>query len=238
MPPIQTPSHLLRVGGPVGDFYGYKVIDIGNDPTDVANYGKWVYEGADGKPVKYSDYKHSFEDRKVLGNGLPKFYLAWNNNFRYKNWDLSISQRGAFKFQIANLQRLFLENPTESQYNVLTNAFDKIYGKTQLTAPLEFNSYYVENGDYWKIDNITLGYNLNKTGIKYIQSLRLYISVLNAFIITGYKGIDPEVSLLNPTTSAQSGVASVSTKGLDPGMDDVSKYPTTRTFTIGLNVTF
>jgi hypothetical protein len=96
----------------------------------------------------------------------------------------------------------------------------------------------VENGDYWKIDNITLGYNLNKTGIKYIQSLRLYISVLNAFIITGYKGIDPEVSLLNPTTSAQSGVASVSTKGLDPGMDDVSKYPTTRTFTIGLNVTF
>jgi hypothetical protein len=237
-PPVQTPSHLLRVGGPVGDFYGYKVIDIGNDPTDVANYGKWVYEGADGSPVKYSDFKHSFEDRKVLGNGLPKFYLAWNNNFRYKNWDLNITQRGAFKFQIANLQRLFLENPTESQYNVLTNAFDKIYGKTQLTAPLEFNSYYVENGDYWKIDNITLGYNLNKTGIKYIQSLRLYISVLNAFIITGYKGIDPEVSLLNPTTSAQSGVASVSTKGLDPGMDDVSKYPTTRTFTIGLNVTF
>ena len=238
MPPIQTPSHLLRVGGPVGDFYGYKVIDIGNDPTDVANYGKWVYEGADGSPVKYSDFNHSFEDRKVIGNGLPKFYLAWNNNIRYKNWDLSITQRGAFKFQIANLQRLFLENPTESQYNVLTTAFDKIYGKTILTAPVEFNSYYIENGDYWKIDNITLGYNLNKTGIKYIQSLRLYVSVLNAFILTGYTGIDPEVSLLNPTTSAQSGIASVPTKGLDPGMDQASKYPTTRTFTIGLNVTF
>ena len=238
MPPIQTPSHLLRVGGPVGDFYGYKVIDIGNDPTDVANYGKWVYEGADGNPVKYSDFKHSFEDRKVLGNGLPKFYLAWNNNFRYKNWDLSISQRGAFKFQIANLQRLFFENPMQSQYNVFTTAYDKLYGKTQLTAPVEFNSYYVENGDYWKIDNITLGYNFNKTGIKYIQSLRLYVSVLNAFILTGYKGIDPEVSLLNPFTSAQSGVASVSTRGLNPGMDEASKYPTTRTFTIGLNVTF
>ena len=238
MPPIQTPSHLLRVGGPVGDFYGYKVIDIGNDPTDVANYGKWVYEGADGNPVKYSDFNHSFEDRKVIGNGLPKFYLAWNNNFRYKNWDLNITQRGAFKFQIANLQRLFLENPTESQYNVLTTAYDKIFGKTQLTAPVEFNSYYVENGNYWKIDNITLGYNLNKTGIKYIQSLRLYVSVLNAFILTGYKGIDPEVSLLNGITSAQSGIASVPTKGLDPGMDQASKYPTTRTFTIGLNITF
>ena len=96
----------------------------------------------------------------------------------------------------------------------------------------------MENGYYWKIDNITLGYNLNKTGIKYIQSLRLYVSVLNAFILTGYKGIDPEVSLLNGVTSAQSGIASVSTKGLDPGMDQASKYQTTRTFTIGLNVTF
>ncbi len=110
-------------------------------------------------PVKYSDFGHAFEDKKVIGNGLPKFYMSWNNNFRYKNWDLSITQRGAFKFQVANLQRMMLENPTEAQYNLLKTAYNPVFGKTQLKSPVEFNSYYIENGDYWKIDNITLGYN-------------------------------------------------------------------------------
>ncbi len=239
-PPIQTFSHLLKVGGPVGDFYGYKVIDIGNDEAgDPGNYGQWVYEGADGQPVKYSDFGHSFEDKKVIGNGIPKYHLSWNNTFSYKSWDLSISQRGAFKFQVANLQRMMFENPTYVQYNVLKTAFDPVFGKTQLKSPLEFNSYYIENGDYWKIDNITLGYNFkNKSGIKYVQSARIYASVLNAFIITGYKGIDPEVSIQNPVSTAQAGVVQTPTAGLDPGMDSPYKYPTTRTFTIGLNVTF
>jgi TonB-dependent starch-binding outer membrane protein SusC len=237
-PPIQTFSHLLRVGGPVGDFYGFKVTDIGNDPADVANYGQWVYEGSDGKSVKYSDLTHSFGDKRVIGNGLPKFYAGWNNNFRYKHWDLGITQRGAFKFQVANLQRMMLENPTQSQYNVLKTTFNKVYGKTQLKSPVEFNSYYIENGDYWKIDNITLGYSFSQTGIKYIQSARFYVAALNAFILTGYKGIDPEVSLRNGTSYAQSGVAQTPTAGLDPGVDGPWKYPTTRTFSVGLNVTF
>ena len=221
-PPIETFSHLIRIGGPVGDFYGFKVIDIGNDPTDKANFGQWVYEGVDGKPVKYTDFKHSFEEKKVIGNGLPKFYLGWNNNFRYKNWDLSITQRGAFGFQVANLQRMMFENPTYTQYNVLTTAFDKVYGKTQLTSALEFNSYYLENGDYWKIDNVTLGYTFNNIKTKYIQSVHVYATVLNALIITGYKGIDPEVGLA----------------GLTPGVDSPYKYPTTRTFSLGFNITF
>ncbi len=237
-PPIQTFSHLLKVGGPVGDFYGYKVIDIGNDPTDEANYGQWVYEGADGNPVKYSDFTHSYEDKKVIGNGLPKFYMGWTNNFKYKKFDLSISQRGAFGFQIANLQRMMLENPTYNQYNRLTSAYDEVFGKTQIKSPLEFNSYYIEDGDYWKIDNITLGYNIDETGIKYIQSVRVYASVLNAYIFTKYKGIDPEVSLRNDISYAQSGVDQTPTAGLDPGTDLPWKYPTTRSYTIGLSVTF
>jgi TonB-dependent starch-binding outer membrane protein SusC len=237
-PPIQTFSHLLRIGGEVGDFYGYKVIDIGNDPSDVANYGQWVYEGRDGKPVKYKDFTKAFEDKKVLGNGLPRFYLAWNNSFRLNNWDLNITQRGAFKFQVANLQRMMFENPTQAQYNLLKNAYDPVFGKTQLKSPVEFNSYYIEEGDFWKIDNITLGYNFNKTGLNFIQSARVYVTSLNTFIITGYKGIDPEVSLRNAQSSAQSGVVQVPTSGLDPGMDSPYKYPTTRTFSVGLNVTF
>ncbi len=237
-PPIQTFSHLLRVGGQVGDFYGYKVVDIGNDPADAGNYGQWIYEGQDGKPVNYTALGHSFEDKKVIGNGMPKYYLAWNNNFQYKNWDLAITQRGAFKFQVANLQRMMFENPTQAQYNLLKNAYDPVFGKTQLRSPVEFNSFYIEDGDFWKIDNITLGYNVKNTGSKYIKAARFYIATLNTFIITGYKGIDPEVSLRNPTSNAQSGVVQVPTSGLDPGMDSPFKYPTTRSFSVGLNVSF
>jgi len=237
-PPVQTFTHLVKIGGKVGDFYGFKVIDISNDATDAANNGQWIYEGSDGKPVKYSDFKHAFEDKKVIGNGIPQFYAGWNNNFRFKNMDLTITQRGAFKFQIANFQRMMYENPTYTQYNLLKSAFNKVYGKTLLKSPQEFNSYYIENGDYWKIDNITLGYNFNKTGIKYIQTARIYVSTLNTFIFTGYKGIDPEVSLRNGTSNAQSGINVIPTSGLDPGIDSRDKYPTTRTFSIGVNITF
>jgi len=237
-PPVQTFTHLLRVGGSVGDFYGFKVIGIGNDPSDKANYGQWIYEGSDGKPEKYSDFTHSFGDKRVIGNGLPKYYLGWTNSFRYKNWDFSITQRGAFKFQIANMARMMYENPTYTQYNLLKSAFNKVFGKTLLQSPQEFNSYYIENGDYWKIDNITLGYTIYNTGNKYIKSIKIYGSVLNAFVITGYKGIDPEVSLRNGTVSAQQGINVIPTSGLDPGIDQRDTYPTTRTFTLGINVSF
>jgi len=237
-PPVQTFTHIVKVGDPIGNFYGFKVIGIGDDKTDVANYGQWIYEGADGKAVKYSDFKHSFGDKKVLGNGLPKYYAGWVNNFRYKNWDLSISQRGAFKFQVANMSRMMYENPTYTQYNLLRTAFNPVFGKTQLKSPQEFNSYYIENGDYWKIDNITLGYNIQKTGIKYIQSARIYVSSLNTLILTGYKGIDPEVSLVTSGGGSQGGININSGAGLKPGIDERDKYPTMRTFTVGLNVTF
>ena len=149
---------------------------------------------------------------------------GWNNTVRYKNWDLSVLMRGAFGFQILNFQRMFYENSQPQilgNYNVLLSAFDKVYGKTRLTNSQAYVSYYVENGDYWKVDNITLGYNVNLKSNKYVKSLRIYASGLNMFTITGYKGIDPEVNR----------------SGLAPGNDERDKYPTTRTFTLGALVT-
>jgi len=215
--PIQTFTHIVEIGKNIGDFYGFKVMDISND-------GKWIYEGADGKPVDYDNFNHAFEDKKVLGNGLPKYYAGWNNSFRYKKWDLGITMRGAFKFQILNFQRMYYENTNLQQYNRLKSAYNKVFGKAVLRQemPLEFNSYYIENGDFWKIDNITIGYNINNTGIRFVKSARVYVSTLNTFTITGYKGIDPEVNRL----------------GLNPGDDDRDKYPTTRTYTLGVNLNF
>ena len=101
--PIQTFTHRVDVGGPIGNFYGFKVVDVDSD-------GKWIYEDAAGNEVPYDEFEHSFENKKVLGNGIPKFQAGWQNNFKYKNWDLSVTMRGAFDYQILNFERMYLEN--------------------------------------------------------------------------------------------------------------------------------
>lgn len=214
--PIKTESHILRIGHKVGDIYGFKVVDVDES-------GKWIYLDKNGNRVNYDDFTHSFEDKQILGNGVPKWYLGFNNQFRYKNFDLAINMRGAFGFQIMNGMRMFYENRSRQDWNRLRSAYDKVFGKAVLNTLCseEFNSYYVENGDYWKIDNITLGYSFSKIN-KWIKTLRLYASVNNAITITGYKGIDPEVS----------------TSGLAPSYDNRDSYPHTRAFTFGMNVTF
>lgn len=214
--PIKTESHIVRIGHKVGDIYGFKVVDVDES-------GKWIYLDKNGNHVNYDDFTHSFEDKQILGNGVPKWYLGFNNQFRYKNFDLAINMRGAFGFQIMNGMRMFYENRSRQDWNRLRSAYDKVFGKAVLNTLCseEFNSYYVENGDYWKIDNITLGYSFSKIN-KWIKTLRLYASVNNAITITGYKGIDPEVS----------------TSGLAPSYDNRDSYPHTRAFTFGMNVTF
>lgn len=210
-------SHRVQVGESIGNFYGFKVVDVDSE-------GRWIYEDRNGELVNYKDFTHAPEDKHVIGNGLPKWYAGWNNTFRYKNFDLNVTMRGAFGFQIINGGRMNYENVKNSRFeNRLKSVNDLVFGKHTLSAEVEpeFNSYYVEDGDYWKIDNITLGYSFGQVG-KYIKSLRIYGSVLNALTITGYKGIDPEVS----------------TDGLTPGYDTRDRYPSVRSFTFGVNVKF
>jgi len=211
--PVQQSTHRIQVGKPIGNFYGYKVVDITSD-------GKWVYRTKDGKTTLDKDANN----KEILGNGIPKYYAGWNNTFRYKSLDLSISMRGAFGYSILNFQRMYYEDPTVTQYNSLRSAYNKVFGKAVLNDVLEYTSYYIEKGDFWKIDNITLGYNLPLHN-KVIKAARVYVATLNTFTITGYKGLDPEV------THPQS-------QPLAYGDDERDKYPTTRTYTFGVNLTF
>ena len=210
--PIQIATHIVEVGETIGNFYGLKSVDITDD-------GIWLVENADGEIIPATE--SSTADRQILGNGLPKHYLSWNNTFNYKNWDLNINMRGAFGFQILNFSRMFYENPTIG-YNVLDSAFDEVYGKAVLSDVQRFVSYYIEDGDYWKIDNVTLGYTFNTEKSDVINRLRVFASGLNLLTITRYKGVDPEVNR----------------DGLAPGNDDRDKYPTTRTLSLGVNLTF
>lgn len=213
--PIQQSISRVQIGQPIGNFWGFKSIDV-----DEA--GHWIIEGKDGKPKPIAEQQA--DDKQIIGNGLPKHYLSWNNSFTYKAFDLNIVMRGAFGFQILNTPRMFYEAPVMlTRGNLLSSAYDKVYGKRPLAddQSLNYVSYYIENGNYWKIDNITLGYNLKLKNTS-IKNMRIYASGSNLFTFTKYKGIDPEVSIA----------------GLTPGMDDKNRYPATSTYTIGAMFNF
>lgn len=214
--PMQQSTHRLQEGQPLGNFYGFKSIDIDDN-------GRWIIEGADGNPKPISEQQPT--DKKILGNGLPKHYLNWNNSFHYKQFDLGITMRGAFGFQILNMPELQYAAPVMlSRGNVMQKAFENVYGKRPLAddQELQYVSYYIENGDYWKIDNVTLGYTFDFPQGSWIQRFRVYGSINNLAVITGYGGIDPEVSIT----------------GLAPGRDDKNRYPAARTYTLGVSFKF
>jgi TonB-linked SusC/RagA family outer membrane protein len=213
-PGITANTHQYGPGLPIGNIYGLVF-----ERLDSA--GKWVFrdynpkaDTAGGKP---SDGRISNDDRDVIGNGVPKYYLGFTNTFRYKNIDLTVMIRGLFDYQIINVKRIWHDNPNFLPRNVMKTAMD-----TKLDDVPQFSSYYVENGDFIKIDNITLGYTYNFKNQRYFRSARIYGTCTNAFLITKYTGVDPEISF----------------KGLEPGKDDRYEYPSTRTFIIGIYVKF
>ncbi|WP_281233247.1 SusC/RagA family TonB-linked outer membrane protein [Flavobacterium gelatinilyticum] len=209
--PIQISTHRVQEGQPIGNFFGLKSVDITDD-------GIWIIETPDGRRIPAT--QATTEDRQVLGNGLPKSYYSINNTLRYKSWDFNVNLRGARDYQILNFSRMYYENPTIA-YNTLDTAYDKVYGKAVLNDVQRYVSYYVEDGDFLKIDNITIGFTLPNAGFKFIDTLRIYATGNNLATFTKYKGIDPEVNR----------------DGLFPGNDDRDKYPSTRSFSIGLNIT-
>jgi hypothetical protein len=121
------------------------------------------------------------------------------------------------------MTRLQYEAPVMlSRGNILNSAYHNVYGKRPLadSQELQYVSYYIENGDYWKIDNLTVGYNFKPN--KFIQNCRVYVNVSNLFTFTGYSGIDPEVNI----------------SGLAPGCDDKNRYPAARTYSVGISFKF
>jgi iron complex outermembrane receptor protein len=158
-------------------------------------------------------------DYHPLGSPHPTLLFGWNNNFRYKNFDLNFFIRGVTGNKIFNATRADLSYVvTAGQTNISPYAADD---RRTDARNNNFSSRYVEDGSYLRFDNATLGYRFNMKS-DYITSLRLYTTVNNLFVITNYKGIDPEIN---------QGGASL-------GIDYNSFYPRTRTFLLGVSVGF
>ena len=196
-------------GGTIGNFYGKRFAGF----TD---QGKWLFYKKDGSKAEAAAMTE--EDKTVLGNSIPKYMASWSNNVRYKNFDLTIFFRGKFGYKILNLQDLYFANKQWLPNNMLKRGLT-VHG--QLNDAPQYSDYYLEKGDFVKLDNITLGYNF-KLSTKYIRSLRLYATGRNIATITNYSGLDPELQ----------------DNGLTTGIDERGFYPRTKSFAVGLQVGF
>ena len=218
--PISMGTHRLEVGKSVGNYFGLKSVGVSKN-------GLWLIENPKtGAAEEITDNMLTSDTyRQYLGNGLPKVYLGWNNTFRYKNFDLSFQLTSQLGFKILNEPRAFYENNSIA-YNKLKSVQNAPYGGQYTLSSSQKQtlvSYYLEKGDFVKMSNMSFGYTVPLKANKYVNGIRAYVSGDNLFCITGYSGLDPELSNSDAKTA---------------GVDRRDKYPVIRSFTFGLNVTF
>ena len=206
----------LMEGAPIGQFYVFEWAGYDANGNSIFN----DYD-ADGNLVGTVEVPEE-DDMRPHGSAQPKIVYGWNNDLTWKNWTLTAFFQGVAGNKIFNATRAYYNNTGQiaNGKNALVEAVSGDHaGDTRAHAP---SDRYLENGSYLRLSTLTLGYNFGKIG-NYINNLRLYATCNNVFTITGYKGIDPEISL----------------GGLTPGIDwRNATYPRTRTFMVGVNVNF
>lgn len=203
----------IEKGESLGNFYMWKYAGITTD-------GDWLVYDKDGDIIRAS--QATDDDRCIVGNGMPKFTMSTTHNFRYRNFDLALFFRGAFGFDIFNIHDFYY-----GTRNFTGNRLKKAYGKNFDINPQAtpvVSDYFLERGDYFKLDMITLGYTIKTPKARFLDRIRVYGSMKNVFTITKFSGVDPSTYQVN---------------GLTPGAQGSrTYYPSTRQFILGVQVDF
>ncbi len=222
-------QQILRKGESLGSFYGLQFVGIVQQGEDVSKLPTVNGQTPQPGDLRYADVngdnKIDGNDRVILGSTQPDLVYGFSTQLRWHDFDLSASFAGSYGNKLYNALQRRLELTGDS-YNVLTTVKDSwTPTNASNTLPLASNarpfgyidSRYVQSSSYLKLRNLTVGYDLKIKELKKvrIEGIRFYATASNLFTITPYKGYDPEVS-----------------SGTDSGA-----YPSSRTFTFGVNVT-
>ena len=207
-------SHIVEEGRPVGQFFMLKCNGIDEN-------GKFIMEDIN------KDGQISDDDRTYVGDAQPDLTFGWNNTFSWKNWDASFFFRGSIGQKILNNPRAAYGNNT---YVAGSNAM-KGDDLTLLRENSRVCSYYLENGSFARLDNMSIGYTFDTKKIDWLSKARVYVAGQNLFVITGYKGLDPEVENYRGKPDDENA-------GLSPGIEPRNYMPKARSFTFGVNLTF
>lgn len=203
----------IQKGESLGNFYMWKYAGI-------TEGGDWLVYDKDGDIIRASQATDA--DRRIVGNGMPKFTMSTSHNFRYRNFDLALFFRGAFGFDLFNIHD-FYYGTRNFTGNVLKKAYGKNFDINPDANPV-VSDYFLERGDYFKLDMLTLGYTLPTPRCRFLDRLRIYGTVKNVFTITKFSGVDPSTYQVN---------------GLTPGgQGSRTYYPSTRQFIVGVQLDF
>ena len=234
-------------GQPIGTAYGYVFDGIYQlSDFDLVGGSYVLKKGVTsilGRTAKPGDFKYkdlngdgvvdNTHDYKIISNSNPLHYGGFTNNFQYKNFELNVLLQWSYGNDILNIGRYryeagggYFANLTEDYWNNAwtpgnpTNKYAAVMGQ----GKTDISSYYVEDGSYLRLKNVTLSYTLNPSFLKRagIAGCRFYVTGENLYTWTKYSGFDPEIASYSP---------------LLPGIDNIS-YPRARTYTLGLNVKF
>lgn len=229
---------IVKVGEPLGSFYGYKFVGIVQEDTDVSTLpSQTVADLEPGNPIfedTNGDGVVNESDRVVLGNIQPDFTFGINTKLQWKSFDLLVTIAGSYGNQLFNALACRLEKGN-FYWNALASVVDRwtttnpsnTIQKASSSTSIYSDDRYVEDASYLKFRNIQLGYTLPP--LKFISKnarLRVYVALQNFFTITGYSGYDPEANRngIDETSSLYQGV-------------DFGAYPAAKTVKVGFNLT-
>ena len=213
-PGTGSSEYFFRVqeGGEIGQFYGYEYAGVDE------NGNMLILNDKDEQiPISQADAKY----KRYIGNGAPKHFLSWSNNLTWRNFDLSVFFRGTFGFDVFNMRKYGMGLQGCGTDNVLRSAY--LEDKNIRTGGGVISSYFLEDGSFIKLENVTLGYNFTPKNRKLLDNMRIYLSAKNLFTLTGYSGNDPSIIDVN---------------GIQPGVDSNSAYPTATQLSLGVTLRF
>lgn len=228
-----------QLGYSISSFYGYKVAGLFQSAAEVASAPK--QEGAAPGRFRYVDVNGDGQinssDRTYLGSPVPTFTAGLTFRLTYKNFDLVSQANGFFGNKIFNASKWFTDFFPSFQGAAISERVKDSWTPSNpgATIPIfetasnfstntQANSFYVENGDYIRLQTVTLGYTMPQNILNKLKmnKLRLFASANNLFTISKYQGLDPGVG---GNADTQFGI-------------DVGNYPITKSYTVGLNIGF
>ena len=204
-------AQIIQEGYPIGTFNTLKFQGFSDD-------GKSLFLDKNGNittsPIAPDDYY-------ICGDAQPDLFYSWSNNLTWRRFNLDLLIRGVSGHNVLNATLAKLTYTSRvSHYNQPKYVLES--GQPFNDIRSHFTSdRYIEKADFARLENVSLGYTLPVNN-NYIRSMNIYLTVSNAFILTNYKGIDPEISM----------------GGIEPGIDNNNMYPKTRSYQLGVKFNF
>ena len=237
-----TEMYRAQVGYPIGYFWGYQTEGVFQNADEIANTKAFLQANPQPGDLKFVDTTKdgviNEDDKTMIGSPHPDLTWGIGLNLGYKGFDFTVAANGAYGHQIAKSYRSFADSKTQ---NYTTDIFGRWHGEgtsnklPRLTSGSnvnwqEISDIYIEDADFLKIQNITLGYDFKKLfpGMPFGQA-RLYVAAQNLYTFTKYSGMDPEIGY-NPN---ENGENHSWVSGIDLGF-----FPSPRTYMVGVNLKF